>query len=171
MYRIIGADEKEYGPISLDQLRQWIAEGRANAQTRVLQEGSAEWRTLNDIPELAALLGHPSTAAPAPLPQQPYLQPGQTQKTNVLAIISLVCGVISFAACCCYGLPFNLAGIVCAIIALNQIKNDPVTQGGKGLALAGLIVSIASIIVFICLLIFGVAVNRTDLLRRIQNMQ
>jgi hypothetical protein len=169
MYRIIGADEKEYGPISLDQLRQWIAEGRANGQTRVLPEGSTEWKTVNDIPELAALPGRP--AAPAPVLQQTYVQAGQAPKTNLLAIISLVCGIISFAACCCYGLPFNLAGIVCAIIALNQIKNDPLNQQGKGLAIAGLIVSIASIVLMICLLIAGVAVNRTDLLRRIQNMQ
>lgn len=169
MYRIIGADEKEYGPISLDQLRQWIAEGRANGQTRVLPEGSTEWKTINDIPELAALFGQP--AMPAPLPQQTYVQPGQTPKTNPLAIIGLVCGVISFAACCCYGLPLNLAGIVCSIIALNQIKNDPVNQQGKGLAIAGLIVSIVSIVLFIVLGILGVALNRTDLLRRIQNMQ
>ena len=33
MYRIIGGDGREYGPISLDQMRQWIAEGRVNAQT------------------------------------------------------------------------------------------------------------------------------------------
>ena len=35
MYEIIGADGKEYGPISFEQIRQWIAEGRVNAQTRV----------------------------------------------------------------------------------------------------------------------------------------
>src|SRR5436190_21091953 len=56
MYRIIGADEKEYGPITVDQLRQWIAEGRANAQTRVLPEGATEWTTVGQVPELAALL-------------------------------------------------------------------------------------------------------------------
>ncbi len=69
MYRIIGADEKEYGPISLDQLRQWIAEGRANGQTRVLPEGSTEWKALGQIPELAALLptGAPIVPSPAPL--------------------------------------------------------------------------------------------------------
>jgi len=40
MYKIIGADGKEYGPIPAEQLREWIAEGRANAQTKVLPEGA-----------------------------------------------------------------------------------------------------------------------------------
>ena len=35
MYKIIGADLKEYGPVSVEQLRQWISEGRVNAQTKV----------------------------------------------------------------------------------------------------------------------------------------
>src|SRR6476660_8258603 len=70
MYRIIGADGNQYGPISAEQLRQWIAEGRANAQTRVLAEGATEWRTLGQIPELAALLpsAAPLPTGPAPLP-------------------------------------------------------------------------------------------------------
>jgi hypothetical protein len=67
MYRIIGADNKEYGPISADQLRQWIAEGRANAQTQVLAEGTTQWKPLSDFPELAAMLpGPPPAAAAAP---------------------------------------------------------------------------------------------------------
>lgn len=64
MYKIIGADGKEYGPITVEQLRQWIAEGRANTQTRVLLEGTTEWRPLGEIPELAATL--PVTSAHLP---------------------------------------------------------------------------------------------------------
>lgn len=52
MYKIIGADGKEYGPVSADQLRQWLNEGRVNKQTRVLAEGSADWQTLGEVPEL-----------------------------------------------------------------------------------------------------------------------
>ena len=36
MYKIIGADKKEYGPITADQLRQWLAEGRVNKTDRVV---------------------------------------------------------------------------------------------------------------------------------------
>ena len=69
-YRIIGADNKEYGPISTDQMRQWIAEGRVNLQTRVLPEGATEWKTVGELPEFAA----PATPPPGPgMPPAPGL--------------------------------------------------------------------------------------------------
>ena len=46
MYKIIGADQKEYGPVSGEQLRQWIAEGRVSGQTMVQSEGDPNWRPL-----------------------------------------------------------------------------------------------------------------------------
>ena len=36
MYKIIGADGKEYGPIPLDQFRQWIAENRVNERSSLV---------------------------------------------------------------------------------------------------------------------------------------
>jgi hypothetical protein len=56
-------DQKEYGPINEQQLRQWIAEGRANAQTQVRPEGSAQWVALGALPEFLEAL-----AAKAPPP-------------------------------------------------------------------------------------------------------
>jgi len=56
MYNMLGADQKDYGPVTLDQMRQWIAESRANAQTHMRPGGTSDWRPLNTIPELAALL-------------------------------------------------------------------------------------------------------------------
>ena len=57
MYRILGADGREYGPATADQVRGWIKDGRANASTRVRLEGTAEWRSLADFPEFAEALG------------------------------------------------------------------------------------------------------------------
>ncbi len=54
MYRMIGKDGQQYGPVSADQLRAWIAENRANAQTMVLVEGTQEWKPLGSLPEFAA---------------------------------------------------------------------------------------------------------------------
>lgn len=51
MYKILGGDRKEYGPVSADQVRQWIAEGRANASTLVQRQGSTEWIPLGSLPE------------------------------------------------------------------------------------------------------------------------
>ena len=57
MFKIIGVDGKEYGPVSSDLVRQWIREGRANAQTRIQPEGSTEWITLGQVPEFEDVLG------------------------------------------------------------------------------------------------------------------
>ncbi len=65
MYKIIGADSREYGPVTADQLRQWIAEGRANAQTRVQLEGNAEWKTVAELPEFSDTLHHASSQVEA----------------------------------------------------------------------------------------------------------
>ena len=65
-YKIIGGDQKQYGPISADALREWIAEGRLNGQSQVLAEGAAEWRPLSSFPEFADALGaqrRPSVSA------------------------------------------------------------------------------------------------------------
>lgn len=64
MYRIFGGDGKEYGPVSADTLRQWVREGRANAQTQVKPEGATTWQPLGAIPEIAAEFSAPGTIAP-----------------------------------------------------------------------------------------------------------
>lgn len=63
MYKIIGADGREYGPVSTAQLKQWIVEGRAGAQTRVQPERSTEWITLGTLPDFADVF---AAAAPPP---------------------------------------------------------------------------------------------------------
>jgi hypothetical protein len=53
MFTIIGGDQKEYGPVSAEDLRKWIAEGRLNAQTLAKAESDAEFRPLAAFPEFA----------------------------------------------------------------------------------------------------------------------
>ena len=56
MYRIIGGNQKEYGPVTADELRRWIAEGRLSAQSLVQAEGSGDWKPLSSFPEFAGAL-------------------------------------------------------------------------------------------------------------------
>ncbi len=171
MYKIIGADGKEYGPIPGEVLRQWIVEGRADARTRVLAEGSAEWRPLAEVPEVSGMLA----AAPAPAPAAPAAAApaGPAPRTNPMAVSGLIMGILALtcAACCCYGLPFNVLGVVFSSIALSQIKQDPAGQKGRGMAVAGLVLSILSILLTLLVLILGlgVAFSAFDIMRRFQN--
>ena len=63
MFKIMGGDGREYGPVSGVVIRQWVAEGRANGQTRVAAEGTGDWKNLADFPEFADLF----TPKPAPI--------------------------------------------------------------------------------------------------------
>ncbi len=67
MYRIIGGDGREYGPVSPAQIEQWIAQHRANGRTMVKPEGTTEWKPLAEIAEFATAFG-PRSPLPPQLP-------------------------------------------------------------------------------------------------------
>jgi TM2 domain-containing membrane protein YozV len=90
MYKVIGADGQQYGPIAADQLRRWIAEGRANAQTSVQLEESPEWKPLGTIAEFAADLKPPPLGAPASFAPGPFA--ASSRASNKVA--AGVCGIL-----------------------------------------------------------------------------
>lgn len=52
-YKIIGADQMEYGPVSAEQIRHWITERRVDSETKLQAEGASEWKRLAEVPEFA----------------------------------------------------------------------------------------------------------------------
>jgi hypothetical protein len=78
---MIGGDGKEYGPISAEQLHEFIAAGRADAQTRIQREGESDWKNLAEFPEFAEALAAkraappPRPAAALPSPATPVVPP------------------------------------------------------------------------------------------------
>lgn len=109
MYRILGTDGKEYGPVGVDQVRQWIAEGRADADTRARAEGEAAWRPLESFPELAAALDPPPAGAGAPGDEGArWTPPG----SPLLAVPNYLTQAILVTIFCC--LPFGIPAIVFA---------------------------------------------------------
>jgi hypothetical protein len=79
MYKIIGGDQKEYGPVSADEVIAWILEGRANTQTRAKGEGDTDWKTLAAFPEFAQALTSQTRIPPAI-----SVSPGAIQSINLL---------------------------------------------------------------------------------------
>ena len=168
MYRIIGADGREYGPATADHIREWIAEGRVNAQTKALVEGGALWKPLVEYLEFAPLLAR--MAPPLPAPGPIFVTP--TPRTNSMAMAGLIMGILSMSCgmCCCYGLPFNVLGIIFSLVALGQMKNDPLSQQGRPLAIAGLALSVLSIVMAAFMLMLGVALSASDVMRKIHRL-
>ena len=51
-YKLIGTDGNEYGPASLEQVRDWAKQGRLAASTQVLRSDQSAWSTASALPEL-----------------------------------------------------------------------------------------------------------------------
>jgi hypothetical protein len=75
MYKVIGSDNREYGPASEETVRRWIAEGRANAQSQAQSEGETGWKALGSFPEFAAALAAGAAVPPPPEPTEPAAAP------------------------------------------------------------------------------------------------
>jgi TM2 domain-containing membrane protein YozV len=74
MYRMVGKDGQQYGPVTAEQLRGWITENRANAQTLVQADGTQDWKPLGSFPEFEADLKPPlawTTTPPRIAPPPP----------------------------------------------------------------------------------------------------
>lgn len=84
MYKIIGIDGRQYGPVTTEQLRQWLAQSRVNAQTMVQPEGSLDWKALGTLPEFASDFRTPPPAIAAS-----YSNPRASNKIG-----AGVCGIL-----------------------------------------------------------------------------
>ncbi len=135
MYKLIGTDGRMYGPVTPEQFRQWITEGRVNAQTLVQPVGCQDWKPLAEFPELL----------PPPVINNSPLRVTVPPRTNGFAIASLVLTSVGWVTICC-GPVVWIIGIIFSSIALSQIKRSAGTQTGKGMALAGLWLSIAGLL-------------------------
>ena len=117
MYKIIGKDGQQYGPINVDQLRIWIAENRANAQTLVQTEGASDWKPLGALPEFAADLKPPMVAAAMPptlgtLPSAPNPRAANKIPAGICGILLGSLGVHKFI------LGYTGAGLIMLLVTV-----------------------------------------------------
>ncbi|MFM7103039.1 MAG: RDD family protein [Verrucomicrobiota bacterium] len=71
-YKMIGGDGREYGPATLDELRDWAEQGRLTGSTLVWSSESGRWETAGELPELRwSLPSAPSPIDPRPAPSPP----------------------------------------------------------------------------------------------------
>ena len=97
--------------------------------------------------------------------QQPGF--GQPQQTSVLAIISLVTGIIAIICCICYGAGglFGIAALVTGFLGRKEINESGGQKKGQGLALAGMIcggVGVVLSILYWILFAIGSAIEVTE---------
>jgi type II secretory pathway pseudopilin PulG len=135
MYRIIGGDGKEYGPLSAEQIQQWIREGRVDARTMAMREGDTEWTSVGEIPELMGVKGR--------------------SQTDGKAIASMVCGILSLG---CAPVLASIPAIILGHISRSAIQKSLGNLKGEGMALAGLIMGYISLVFPVILIIATIAI-------------
>ena len=92
---------------------------------------------------------------PTPPPAAPAASPGR--QTNVLAIVSLVSGLLGWTLLPWLG---SLAAVITGHMARAEIRRNPDTMEGDGLAIAGLVLGWAMILftvlgILLAVLFFG----------------
>jgi hypothetical protein len=89
-----------------------------------------------------------------PVQYAPYSAPNQ-----VLGIVSLILGISSLiSVCCSLGIVLNLGAIITGVIALILNKKDPQAYGGRGMAIAGIVIGGLLLLFYILfIIIYGLA--------------
>ena len=113
MYKIIGADGEEYGPVSADQMRAWLIEGRADGRTMAQAAGSATWQPLSAFPEFTSA----ATGAGAARPGTPPMAatPGLAAPLRPQVPTYLVWSILLTVLCCLLGFPSIIYSIQVSI--------------------------------------------------------
>lgn len=157
MYKIIGANGQQYGPVDGEQLRKWITQGRVERTTPVFVDGTHDWNFVGLLPEFAGCFPPPPPTI-APLPTAA----GQLPRTNSYALAGMICGIFSIIPfCCCCGFPFSLLGLIFSLIGWSQINQSPQLYTGRGLAITGLACSVASLVLGSLWMLFNILTNQT----------
>ena len=156
MYTIIGGDGQKYGPVSADELRRWIAEGRANSQT-LAQGDDGVWKPLAAFAEFGTGRSQDVSPPPPPIAEVPVLSPRPIAgtngpRTNSMAIAALVLSILGLICC---GPIFSTIGLILGIIAINQINRNAPMEGGKGLAVSAIVIAAVGYLLFAVFIFSG----------------
>jgi hypothetical protein len=140
MYKILGSDGNEYGPVSAEQVNGWIAENRVEKKTPVIPEGGADWVFLGSLPEFAAAFAPPTSAPPPISPSAKASKSAGTPSKNARALVAASLGVLSMIPP--VGALLGIPALVLGISGLRFRRRNPEAGGSVhawiGIVLGGL---------------------------------
>ena len=82
---------------------------------------------------------------------------GEKPPASTAAVVALVAGLLL-----CLGPLTGIPAIVAGIMGLSAVKKDPTGVGGKGMAIAGIVLGALNLIGFVVWLLFTVLVAATS---------
>jgi len=135
---------------------------------KCLQCGFVGWSDAEYCKACGALLGPGAPNYGQSNPGYNSANQAEGQKKG-LAIFSLVLGIISFLTFGLLGVG-AITGIILAAIAMGRVKREPWKYGGRGMAIAGLVLSITSLVTVVPIgIIAGIAVPNLLAARKAAN--
>lgn len=120
MYRVVGVDNREYGPIPAETVREWIQQRRANSETIARLEDGGAWKPLRTFEEFRDALGLPEASVGGAPPEFSTFNAGP--KSNGLATAGLFFSCLG--GCCC-PIVGPLLAILLSAMAWAQIRGKP----------------------------------------------
>lgn len=97
---------------------------------------------------------YPAGATPYGYGAAPY---GTPQQNHTLAIVSLICSIAGLVICT----PVVIVGVITGHMARKQIRENPNTYSGAGMALAGVIIGWIGIALMLIGIIAGIILLAT----------
>lgn len=141
-YYVIAHDGNRYGPADIATLQQWVREGRIAPNTLLEDEFTGTQIQASLLPELSylfAAMPPPDTAGrAAPTASFAGSPSGQATTALVFGILGLICCPV-----------FGIAAIVLGQQEVSRIDQGMSAIEGRGLAQAGYILGIVSLVVWV----------------------
>ncbi len=137
MFIILGTDGKEYGPVETYRVHEWIADSRANLETRARRDSETEWKTLGNFPEFkappaaATSAVMPDVAKPSPAVK---LEPADHIIRLTAALFDLTFSVLCIAPS---WLMVGTNTLLAILQGKEQFDKLGTAQSGAGLVLVG----------------------------------
>ena len=152
-YTINGVDVE--GPCTLVDLQNDLRSGALASDTQVCAEGNETWRPLSEVVKPASqptrvppraprpqqpsaatrsdpVLTAPKTTGPPPATAPVYVSGPPASGLAIASLVLAICSLLVYITC--------VPAVICGHAALSRIKGSGGQIGGRGLALAGLIV-------------------------------
>ena len=122
-YKIKGTDGNEYGPVSTEELQQWIAQNRCTRETLVQVDESGEWVPMVTLPDFQSAFSAPTP--PASTPKGDGGVSTMIPYKNTSALIAYYLGVF------CILCPpiLSIPALVLGIKGLRNVNKNPEVKG------------------------------------------
>jgi hypothetical protein len=156
----VGRNGQQLGQFTEEEVRQGLESGRFLTSDLAWREGLPQWKPLGEVLAPPSQPASPSAGAtggfPPPNPAVPFAPPPplgahtglpvrQSAPASGLAVTSLISGIVALMLCGLGGIG-TLAAIITGHLSLSRIKRSGGMVGGRGMALAGVILGYVSIL-------------------------